>query len=46
VLSVGKSYPISLSFTFSILPTLELTANRSALTPSIESIDVISGRIS
>ena len=46
VLSVGKSYPISLSLTFSIVPILLLTETNSALVPSTELTDSISGRLS
>ena len=45
VLSVGKSYPTSLIFTLSITPISSLTDTKSPLTPSIESIDSIEGKV-
>ena len=45
VLSVGKSNPISLIFTFSITPILSLKDIRSPLSPSIVLIEVIEGKV-
>ena len=43
--SDGKSYPISSSFTCSIVPISLLTATKSAFTPSIVLIEVTDGNV-